>query len=143
MPDAKQPLSCRNCGSENISTERRPNGYHQCLHCGTRWQNSYRQSAPLPVTPLSAAELNALKEEYNKLKDELKKPKEPIVEALQKMKLEPGDDLIVKLRGFDMDEMASLQSLKNMLEDKYPANRVLVFYLPEGTEIDFQVIKKI
>jgi len=32
-------LKCPNCGSENVSTERRPNGYHHCKKCGRKWKN--------------------------------------------------------------------------------------------------------
>ena len=35
-----QALKCPNCGNTNVSTERRPNGYHYCKQCGRKWKNT-------------------------------------------------------------------------------------------------------
>ena len=32
-------LKCPKCGSDNIATERRPDGYHSCLECHYQWRN--------------------------------------------------------------------------------------------------------
>ena len=31
--------TCIKCGSENTSTERRPDGMNACLNCGYKWRN--------------------------------------------------------------------------------------------------------
>ena len=36
-------MKCPKCGSENVATERRPNGFNTCLKCGYRWQNGAKQ----------------------------------------------------------------------------------------------------
>ena len=35
---------CKKCGSENMSTERRPDGLHTCLDCGYKWRNVSQMS---------------------------------------------------------------------------------------------------
>lgn len=39
-------MKCPKCGSTNISTERRPNGFNTCLKCGYRWQDGVKQPDP-------------------------------------------------------------------------------------------------
>lgn len=40
-------MKCSKCGSDNITTERRINGYHICKKCGYQWQIG---SNPEPTT---------------------------------------------------------------------------------------------
>lgn len=112
-------LRCPQCISTDVSTEKRPNGWSRCHSCGHPWQES-------PI-----------------LKPEVEAKEEVLISEIQKMTLEEGDDLVVKLRGDNFDGWESMASLKKMLEDKYPSNRVLIFFLPTGSDIDFSVIKKI
>ena len=37
-------MKCPKCGSVNINTERRPNGYHTCLKCNYKWRNEHQNS---------------------------------------------------------------------------------------------------
>ena len=36
--------NCIKCGSENMSTERRPDGLNTCLDCGHKWRNVSQMS---------------------------------------------------------------------------------------------------
>ena len=39
-------LTCPECGSSNISTERRPDGFHHCIDCRHHWKIGASQPKP-------------------------------------------------------------------------------------------------
>lgn len=58
------------------------------------------------------------------------------------LKLEPGDVLAVKVRlTQEQDAEESLQSLREHMNKMFPNNRVMLFSLDTGNEIQFDVIK--
>lgn len=62
------------------------------------------------------------------------------VAELQVISLKPGDILSAKLIGdeYDVDTMASL---REHLKRVFPNNEVMVFAMPNGSDIQFQAIK--
>lgn len=63
------------------------------------------------------------------------------VAELQVIKLEEGDVLSVKLIGNDFDQ-ATMESLQAHLAPIFPKNKVMVFTMPDGSDILFEVIKQ-
>lgn len=39
-------MNCPKCRSNNIRTERRPNGFNRCNECGHQWQSGRRRPEP-------------------------------------------------------------------------------------------------
>lgn len=39
-------MKCPKCGSNNIRTERRPNGFNWCNECGHQWQSGIKSPEP-------------------------------------------------------------------------------------------------
>lgn len=58
---------------------------------------------------------------------------------LSVIKLEPGDVLSVKLYGDDYDEV-DLKGLQNQLQTTFPNNKVMMFVLPNGNDLQMEKI---
>ena len=58
---------------------------------------------------------------------------------LQKINLGPNDVLSVKLVGDDFD-VDTMNDLKEHIKSIFPNNRVMVFCMPTGSDIQFQAI---
>lgn len=41
-----EQIKCPKCGSSNIQTERRPDGFHHCMDCQHRWKMGESQPKP-------------------------------------------------------------------------------------------------
>ena len=61
---------------------------------------------------------------------------------LIKLSLEPSDVLGVKITGGDIGP-SDLNELNNQLKKVFPNNKVMIFYVPEGTEMEFTAIKPV
>lgn len=59
---------------------------------------------------------------------------------LTRIKLEPDEVLSVKFYGDDYDE-TNLKSLQEHLKTVFPNNKVIVFNLPNGTDLQMEAIK--
>lgn len=59
---------------------------------------------------------------------------------LTRIKLEPGEVLAVKLYGDDYDE-ANVHALQNQLKTLFPNNKIMVFMLPNGSDLQIEAIK--
>lgn len=59
---------------------------------------------------------------------------------LQRIKLEPGEVLSVKVTADDLDDEA-LSMLRAQLTQLFPINQVMVFAMPPGSDIQFQAIQ--
>jgi hypothetical protein len=59
---------------------------------------------------------------------------------LTRLKLEPDEVLSVKFYGDDYD-VESIESLKKNLQSLFPNNKVMVFMLPNGTDLQMEAIK--
>lgn len=61
-----------------------------------------------------------------------------------KLTLEPGDHLMVRVKGDDhLLSQENVQSLTEALRKRFPDNQVSVFMLPLNAEMDFTVIKQV
>ena len=109
---------CPICGSENIAIERRPNGNCICQSCHHIWANG-------PVEP-ALREVNVVFHEV----------------PVSVMNLTPGDTIIVKLKGDDFSE-ADMHSLQSAMKNRFPDNRIVMFYIPGNSDIDLSVIKTV
>lgn len=66
-----QDLTCPNCGSNLIETEKRLNGYHICKQCYHKWPNGPVTSEPPVAMPVDT-EADWI-EKYNKLQERFDK----------------------------------------------------------------------
>jgi len=57
------------------------------------------------------------------------------------LRLEPGDVLAVKVKGDDFNHEATLQGLKEHVQSLFPNNKVLLFSMDSGHEIEFNILK--
>ena len=48
-------LICQECGSSNIQTERRPDGFHHCIDCRHRWKIGASQPKPTVFHRITAS----------------------------------------------------------------------------------------
>ena len=48
-------IKCPECGSKNILTERRPDGFHACLECLHRWKIGASQPMPTVFQKITAS----------------------------------------------------------------------------------------
>lgn len=62
------------------------------------------------------------------------------VAELTVINLKPGDVLSVKLVGDQFDEETT-KSLQDHLKTVFPDNKIMVFTMPNGTDIVFEAIK--
>ena len=63
------------------------------------------------------------------------------VAELSVIRLKPGDVLSVKLTGDDLS-IDNMDSLRDHLKKVFPDNKVLVFQMPNGSDIQFEAIRQ-
>lgn len=61
---------------------------------------------------------------------------------VQRLKLEPGEILVVKLSGMDdLVTVEDMESLKASFQVNFPNNKILMMSLPEDGKVDLTVAK--
>jgi len=62
---------------------------------------------------------------------------------IAKLDLKPTDHLIVKITGPEFGEPEILSSLSDALKKRFPNNQIMVFYIPEGNAMTFEVVEEV
>jgi len=61
---------------------------------------------------------------------------------IAKLNLQPGDTLMVKVRGDDFDYAETMESLRQSLQNAFPLARVMVLCMDKDHDIQVTVIKQ-